>query len=137
MPARILIAEDEPDIRDFLTAVLKSGGYEVTEVADGAEVLTRLAEPAPDMVLMDLHMPLLSGLDALEQIRKVARWKDVPILFLTASGMTDDMVRARALGARGYLVKPIRSADLLAKVKMVLEDKSLLWLDDITRSRAI
>jgi DNA-binding response OmpR family regulator len=134
--ARILIAEDEPDIRDFLAAVLKGAGHEVAEAGDGAEVLTHLAGPAPDMVLMDLHMPLLSGLDALAQIRKVESWKAVPILFLTASGATDDMVRARTLGARGYLVKPVRSADLLARVTMVLEDDRLLWLDDITRSRA-
>jgi CheY-like chemotaxis protein len=136
MAAHILIAEDEPDIRDFLVAVVRSGGHEAVEAANGAEVLRRLAEPAPDLVLMDLHMPVLSGLDAMEQIAAVPGWANVPVVFLTASGYSDDMVRARSLGARGYLVKPIRLADLLAKIAMVLEDKSLLWLDDITRSRA-
>lgn len=135
MSARILIAEDEPDIRDYLAAVLKAAGHEVTEVADGAEVLTKLAEPKPDLVLMDLHMPVLSGLEALKYLRMAASWADVPVLFLTASGATEDMVTARTLGARGYLVKPVRAAELSAKVAMVIEDKSLVWLDDITQSR--
>ena len=136
MPARILIAEDEPDIRDYLAAVLQSAGHEVTQVGNGAEVLVQLASPAPDLVLLDLHMPVLSGLDALRHIRQVDSWKAVRVLFLTASGVTDDMVMARSLGAQGYLVKPICSADLIVKTNMLLEDRSLLWLDDITRSRA-
>ncbi|RZJ41439.1 MAG: response regulator [Brevundimonas sp.] len=134
--ARILVAEDDADIRDFLAVVLTGAGHEVTPVADGAEVLTRLAFPPPSMVLIDLHMPGLSGLDALKQIRTVPAWGKVPVVFLTASGATDDMVRARTLGAQGYLVKPIRSVDLLAKIRVVLEDRSLIWLDDITQSRS-
>lgn len=134
--ARILIAEDDADIRDFLAVVLTGAGHEVTAVADGAEVLTRLAFEPPSLVLIDLHMPGLSGLDALKQIRTVPAWGKVPVVFLTASGATEDMVRARTLGAQGYLVKPIRSADLLAKLKIVLEDRRLVWLDDITQSRS-
>ena len=132
----ILIAEDEPDIRDFLAAVLRSAGHQVVEVANGAEVLVQLAGPIPDLVLLDVNMPLLTGLEALRHLRMVPAWNDVPVLLLTASGATDDMTLARSLGAQGYLMKPIRAADLLSKVKMILEDQSLLWLDDITQSRA-
>ena len=131
----ILIAEDEPDIRDFLAAVLRSAGHQVVEVANGAEVLVQLAGPIPDLVLLDVNMPLLTGLEALRHLRMVPAC-DVPVLLLTASGATDDMTLARSLGAQGYLMKPIRAADLLSKVKMILEDQSLLWLDDITQSRA-
>lgn len=136
MPQQILIAEDEPDVRDFLEAVLSGAGYEVVTASDGAAVLTRLAYPAPDMVLMDLHMPMVDGLEALRRIKSVEAWQSTPVLFLTASGLTEDLVTAKRLGARGYLVKPIRSADLLAKVKTVIEDPKLLWLDDMTQARS-
>jgi DNA-binding response OmpR family regulator len=133
---QILIAEDEPDVRDFLVAVLAGAGFGVTEVSDGAGVLTRLAYTPPALVLLDLHMPMIDGLEALRRIRSVESWKAVPVLFLTASGQTEDMVTARRLGARGYLVKPIRAADLLAKVKSLLGDPGLLWLDDMTQARS-
>ena len=136
MTHQILIAEDDTDVRDFLTAVLSGAGYGVTEVVDGAGVLTRLAYAPPALVLLDLHMPMIDGLEALRRIRSVESWADVPVLFLTASGVTEDMVTARRLGARGYLVKPIRSADLLAKVKAILDDPGLLWLDDMTQARS-
>ena len=136
MPQQILIAEDEPDVRDFLVAVLSGAGFETVEANDGAAVLTRLAYAPPAMVLMDLHMPLVDGLEALKRLMSVESWRTVPVLFLTASGMTDDLVTARRLGARGYLVKPIRSADLLARVRQVLDDPDLLWLDDMTQARS-
>ena len=136
MTDQILIAEDDTDVRDFLSAVLSGAGYGVTEVVDGAGVLTRLAYAPPALVLMDLHMPLIDGLEALRRIRSVESWTEVPVLFLTASGQTEDMVTARRLGARGYLMKPIRASDLLAKVQAILSDPELLWLDDMTQARS-
>ncbi len=133
---QILIAEDQTDVRDFLSAVLTGAGYEIVEAADGAAVLTRLAYAPPALVLMDLHMPVMDGLEALRRIRSVEAWADVPVLFLTASDLTEDIVTARRLGARGYLVKPIRAATLLARVKAVLDDPGLLWLDDMTQARS-
>ena len=84
MTQQILIAEDQADVRDFLSAVLTGAGYEVVEAADGAAVLTRLAYAPPAMVLMDLHMPVMDGLESLRRIRSVEAWADVPVLFLTA-----------------------------------------------------
>lgn len=136
MARKILIAEDEDDIRDFLAAALSGGGYSVTTVEDGATLLTQLAYPSPDLLLLVMHMPVLHGLDALRHLRSVPAWRDVPVLFLTASGQMDDMVQARELGARGYLVKPIRHTDLVAKVTRVLDDPDLIWLDDMTELRA-
>lgn len=133
---QILIAEDEPDVRAFLVAALGGAGYGVTEVEDGAGVLTRLAYAPPALLLLDLHMPFIDGLEALRRIRSVESWATVPVLFLTASGQTEDMVTARRLGARGYLVKPIRPADLLAKIQAILSDPGLLWLDDMTQARS-
>jgi two-component system chemotaxis response regulator CheY len=136
VPHQILVAEDDAGVREFLTIVLTGAGFEVVEAGDGAAVLTRLAYAPPAMVLMDLHMPVIDGLEALRRVRSVESWTDVPVLFLTASGQTADMVTARRLGARGYLVKPIRPADLLAKVQAVLGDPGLLWLDDMTQVRS-
>ena len=136
MARQILIAEDDDDIRDFLATLFSGAGFSVTAVEDGAALLTRLAYGSPDLLLLDLHMPVLHGLDALKRIKTVATWRDVPVLFLTASGQMDDMVQARELGARGYLVKPIRHTDLVAKVTRVLDDPDLIWLDDMTELRA-
>ena len=136
MARQILIAEDDDDIRDFLATLFSGAGFSITAVEDGAALLTRLAYGPPDLLLLDLHMPVLHGLDALKRIKTVATWRDVPVLFLTASGQMDDMVQARELGARGYLVKPIRHTDLVAKVTRVLDDPDLIWLDDMTELRA-
>lgn len=136
MPDQILVAEDNPDVRDYLVAVLSGAGYETIEAEDGAAVLTRLGFPAPALVLLDLHMPVIEGMEVLRRLRGVPTWDAVPVLFLTASGSTDDLVAARRLGAKGYLVKPIRPADLVAKVRRILEDPTLLWIDDVTSARS-
>jgi len=133
---QILIAEDDGGVREFLSIALTGAGFEVVEARDGAAVLTRLAYAPPALVLMDLHMPVMDGLEALRRLKSVESWAEVPVLFLTASGQTEDMVTARRLGARGYLVKPIRPAGLLARVRAVLGDPGVLWLDDMTQVRA-
>jgi two-component system chemotaxis response regulator CheY len=136
MAAEILIAEDNVDVRDFLVAALSAAGFATMEAEDGAAVLTRLAYTPPALVLLDLHMPVVDGMEALRRLRSVPSWSAVPVLVLTASGQTDDLVTARRLGARGYLVKPLRPADLVEKVQRVLADRDLLWLDDITEVRS-
>ena len=136
MTQQILIAEDDGGVREFLSIALTGAGFEVVEARDGAAVLTRLAYAPPALVLMDLHMPVMDGLEALRRLKSVESWAEVPVLFLTASGQTEDMVTARRLGARGYLVKPIRPAGLLARVRAVLGDPGVLWLDDMTQVRA-
>jgi two-component system OmpR family response regulator len=133
---QILIAEDDAGVREFLAIALTGAGFETVEAKDGAAVLTRLAYAPPAMVLMDLHMPVMDGLEALRRLRSVESWAEAPVLFLTASGQSQNMVTARRLGARGYLVKPIRPGDLLARVQAVLSDPGLLWLDDMTQVRS-
>lgn len=136
MPAPILIAEDDDAVREFLVAGLSGAGYATVEAVDGGDVLARLAGPPPRLILLDLHMPVLDGLEVLRRLRKTGAWADVPVLFLTASGLTDDMVEARRLGARGYLVKPVRLSNLVASVQRLLTQPELLWLDDVTEVRA-
>ncbi len=81
-------------------------------------------------------MPVMTGLEVLKRLRGAPGWADTPVVFLTASDQTQDLVEARRLGARGYLVKPVRPADLVVKVRRVLEDRDLIWLDDMTSVRA-
>jgi CheY-like chemotaxis protein len=136
MAQSILIAEDDADIRDLFSLILSGAGYAVTTVADGVGALTRLAYAPPELVILDLNMPRVDGLEVLAAIRTVESWKDVPVLVLTASGVGDNLVAARRLGARGYLLKPITPAGLVERVQQILTDRSLVWLDDITLSRA-
>lgn len=136
MTQPIMIAEDDTAVREFLATGLSNAGHRVLEVVDGGDVLTRLSGPAPSMILLDLHMPVMDGLEIMRRLRKANAWTDVPILFLTASSAVENMVEARRLGARGYLVKPIRLGKLLERVNSVLTDDSLIWLDDLTESHA-
>lgn len=136
MAHQILVAEDNDDVRDFIVAALSGGDFQVIEARDGAAVLERLAYAPPTLALLDLHMPVMTGLEVLKRLRGAPGWADTPVVFLTASDQTEDLVEARRLGARGYLVKPVRPADLVAKVKRVIEDRDLIWLDDMTSVRA-
>jgi Response regulators consisting of a CheY-like receiver domain and a winged-helix DNA-binding domain len=131
-----MIAEDDAVVREFLATGLIQAGHEVVEVSDGGDVLARLSGPAPSMILLDLHMPIMDGLEIMRRLRKAEAWPNVPILFLTASSAVENMVEARRLGARGYLVKPIRLSTLIERVNSVLNDPSLVWLDDVTESHA-
>jgi len=133
---QILVAEDNDDVRDFIVAALSGGDFKVVEAYDGAAVLERLAYAPPALVLLDLHMPVMTGLEVLKRLRGAPGWAETTVVFLTASDQTEDLVEARRLGARGYLVKPVRPADLVAKIRRVLEDRDLIWLDDMTSVRA-
>jgi two-component system response regulator MprA len=134
--ARILVADDDEEVGDFIDLALTGAGHQVDRARDGGDVLAALAGPAPDLILLDLHMPVLDGLDALRRLRARGVWPETPVLFLTASNMIQDMVEARRLGARGYLTKPIRHPLLVERVRRVLEEPSLLWIDDMTESRS-
>lgn len=136
MPQPILLVDDEPDIRELFSLVLSGAGYEVTTAPDGVAALTRLAYAPPSLVILDLAMPNVGGIRVLEEIKSVPAWADVPVLMLTASGAGDNLVKARRLGARGYLLKPITPARLIEQVALILNDPTLIWLDDMTRSRA-
>ncbi len=134
--ARVLVAEDDEEVGDYIDLALTSAGHQVERARDGGDVLAALGRPAPDLLLLDLHMPVLDGLEVLRRIRASGGWPDLAVLFLTRSSMTHDMVEARRLGARGYLTKPIRHPLLVERVRRVLEDPGLLWIDDMTEARS-
>ena len=123
-PTTILVAEDQADIRDLLVLNLRSAGYEVTAVADGREALARQTERSHDLLVLDLMMPLLDGLEVCKALR--ARGSATPILMLTAKSTELDRVLGLELGADDYLTKPFSLAELLARVKALLRRADLL-----------
>ena len=118
MPPHILVAEDQADIRDLLVMNLRGAGYQVAAVADGAAALASQAEQRSDLLILDLMMPALDGLEVCKALR--ARGHGTPILMLTAKSTELDRVLGLELGADDYLTKPFSLAELLARVKALL-----------------
>jgi DNA-binding response OmpR family regulator len=118
MPPHILVAEDQTDIRDLLVMNLRGAGYEVAAVADGATALASQAEQRSDLLILDLMMPAVDGLEVCKALR--ARGHGTPILMLTAKSTELDRVLGLELGADDYLTKPFSLAELLARVKALL-----------------
>ncbi len=124
MPSTILVAEDQADIRDLLVMNLRNAAYEVTAVADGVAALASQNERASDLLILDLMMPGLDGLEVCKALR--ARGRSTPILMLTAKSTELDRVLGLELGADDYLTKPFSLAELLARVKALLRRADLL-----------
>ncbi len=124
MAAHILVAEDQTDIRDLLVMNLRSAGYEVSAVGDGAQALARQLEAPSDLLVLDLMMPRMDGLEVCKALR--AKGSAAPILMLTAKSTELDRVLGLELGADDYLTKPFSLAELLARVKALLRRADLL-----------
>ncbi|HET7792039.1 MAG TPA: response regulator transcription factor [Rhizobacter sp.] len=124
MPATILVAEDQTDIRELIALNLRNAGYEVQTVADGPAALASQNEQASDLLILDLMMPGLDGLEVCKALR--ARGRNTPILMLTARATELDRVLGLELGADDYLTKPFSLAELLARVKALLRRADLL-----------
>ncbi len=120
----ILVAEDQTDIRDLLVLNLRSAGYDVTAVADGLSALARHTNDPHDLLVLDLMMPGMDGLELCKTLR--ARGNSTPILMLTAKSTELDRVLGLELGADDYLTKPFSLAELMARVKALLRRADLL-----------
>ena len=116
-PPRILVVDDEPQIRRFLRTSLPPHGYDVVEAGDGAEALKQLAREKPDAVILDLGLPDQDGFSVIAQIRPSSL---VPILVLSARNDVDGKVKALELGADDYVTKPFDTAELLARLRAAL-----------------
>ena len=124
MASHILVAEDQADIRDLIVLNLQHAGYGVTAVADGRAALASQIEQASDLLILDLMMPGLDGLEVCKALR--AKGRAAPILMLTAKSTELDRVLGLELGADDYLTKPFSMAELLARVKALLRRAELL-----------
>ena len=133
-PHQVLVVDDDPFIRELAQAILSSRGQTITAVGTGAKALARMAEAPPDLVLLDLGLPDIPGLEVLRHLRAARSWDHVRILMLTASHEIEDIIRAKQGGASGYVCKPIQPDALADMVCDLLEQDTLLWLDDYTRA---
>jgi two-component system, OmpR family, KDP operon response regulator KdpE len=116
-PPQILIVDDEPQIRRALRLALRANGYAVREAASGGEALDKVSERAPDLVILDLVLP---DLDGVEVCRRVREWSRVPVIVLSAHGEDETKVRALDEGADDYVTKPFSMSELLARMRAVL-----------------
>jgi DNA-binding response OmpR family regulator len=117
-PSRhVLVADDEPHIGRIIQLKLERGPYRVTLVPDGAAALEVVRSDAPlDVVLLDIMMPYASGLDVLEEIRRLPHRAELPVFMLTANGQESDRVRSFELGATDFFTKPFSPKKLLARI---------------------
>jgi CheY-like chemotaxis protein len=119
--ARILIAEDEPDIRELVAFTLRFAGHEVTTASNGEEALHQATLIIPDIVLMDVRMPKMTGYDACRAMKADPALKDIPVIFLSAKGQDSEIQTGLEAGAEEYLLKPFAPFQLTERVKLILE----------------
>jgi diguanylate cyclase (GGDEF)-like protein len=119
-PARVLVADDDEDIRTYLEVTLSLNGFEVVEAWDGVDALEKARRGEPDVILLDVMMPRMNGLEVLRRLREDARTAHLPIVLLTARGQSTDTVEGLDAGADGYLTKPFDADVLLAHVRAAL-----------------
>ncbi|HKZ07478.1 MAG TPA: response regulator [Methylomirabilota bacterium] len=120
MASRVLIVEDEPDIRELLGFHLEREGYHVMRASTGTEALRQVRHARPDLVILDLMLPEMDGLEVCRRLRAEAGTAGVPVIMLTAKGDEVDRVVGLEMGADDYVVKPFSPKEVLARVRAVL-----------------
>lgn len=118
--AKILIAEDERDIRDLIAFTLRFAGHEVVAVGNGADAVEAAPLEMPDLILLDVRMPRMTGYEACQQIKADPRVQNIPVVFLSAKGQESEMQAGFSVGAAEYLLKPFAPMELSEKVKELL-----------------
>ncbi len=120
MAARVLVVEDEPDIRDLVVLHLEREGFRVRTARSGAEALKQVKAAPPDLIVLDLMLPELNGLEVCRRLRQDRSTTSIPVIMLTARGDETDRVVGLELGADDYVSKPFSPKELVARVKAVL-----------------
>ncbi len=118
--AKILIAEDERDIRDLVAFTLRFAGYEVATASNGEEAVEMTSKENPDLILMDVRMPRMTGYDACRILKADPATKDLPIVFLSAKGQESEIQTGLEAGAEEYLLKPFAPDQLAERVRAIL-----------------
>ncbi len=120
MSKRILIADDEPNIVISLEFLMQSQGYEVKIAANGDEALRQVDVFKPDLILLDIMLPLRNGFEVCQKIRENPAWNGVKVVMLTAKGRESEVTKGLALGADAYITKPFATKELLVSVRSLL-----------------
>jgi len=119
---RILIAEDEKDIRDLISFTLSFAGHDVTATSNGEEAYEKAREILPDLILLDVRMPRMTGYEACEKIKADENTKDIPVVFLSAKGQEAEVNTGLAVGAKEYILKPFAPDQLAERVRAILAE---------------
>lgn len=120
---KILIAEDERDIRDLITFTLQFAGYEVVAGSNGEEAVALALQEIPDLILLDVRMPRMTGYEACAKIKEDPRTKDIPVIFLSAKGQDTEIQTGLDAGATEYLLKPFAPDQLTTRIQNFLAQR--------------
>ena len=120
MTKRILVVEDQEDNRQILRDLLASADYEMTEAENGQEALDAVAKERPDLILMDIQLPIMDGYEATRRIKADPATKSIPIIVVTSYALSGDEGKAREAGCDAYVTKPYSPRQLLAKIREYL-----------------
>ncbi|MCD6376740.1 MAG: response regulator transcription factor [Caldisericaceae bacterium] len=129
--AKIFIVDDEEDILDLVDYVLSKEGYTVERFHTGEEILRKVKSDLPDLILLDLMLPGVDGLDVCKLLKRTSNTANIPIIMLTAKGEEADIVTGLELGADDYIPKPFSTKILLARVKSVLRRRTRKEMDQM------
>jgi CheY-like chemotaxis protein len=123
--AHILVAEDERDIRELINFTLVFAGHQVTQAANGAEAVELAPKVKPDLIMMDVRMPKMTGYEACRQIKQMDEVKNTPIIFLSAKGQDEEVQTGIEAGAVAYILKPFSPEDLTRQIGEILKKNGL------------
>ena len=124
MAKKVLVADDEPNIVIALEFLLQRNGYEVLVARNGEAALQLIESQRPDLVLLDVMMPLKSGYEVCQRIRSRAEWRDIKVIMLTAKGRDVEMSKGLSIGADLYITKPFSTQELVAKIDALLRARA-------------
>jgi signal transduction histidine kinase len=127
--AKILIADDERDIRDLIALTIRADGHEVFAVSNGEEVLVRGHQVIPDLFLLDVRMPRMNGYEACRIIKETPELSNIPVVFLSAKGQENEIQQGLNAGAEAYLLKPFTAHELMRHIRRILRDARLGLFD--------
>ncbi len=120
---KILVVDDNQDSRELVVKVLKNKGYVMVEAVDGEEAIEKAVAENPDLILLDISIPKLTGYEVAQRLKSMEEFKNVPIVALTAHAMKGDRTKALGTGCEGYISKPINVRELPAQVKSFLKGR--------------
>ena len=121
MPKKVLIVDDEPGIIVALQFLMEQSGYATTVAFSGEEAMEAVARHHPDLILLDIMLPVVDGFEVCQRVRENPDWNDIRIVLVTALGSEANVTKGLDLGADAYVTKPFSNADLVAKVRELLE----------------
>jgi DNA-binding response OmpR family regulator len=122
--ASILVAEDERDIRELISFTLQFAGHQITQAANGAIAVELAPQVKPDLIMMDVRMPKMTGYEACKALKEIDEVKDIPVVFLSAKGQDEEVANGIEVGAVAYILKPFAPDELTRRIGEILEQVS-------------